>query len=234
MKRFLSITFLFFTALVFSQNTIKVVYSGVMSLDNKSSSSRTNLHGVFVPTEFELKINQDFSVFHYLDRINNAQADMMFMLGLDDDMYIDLSKNSAYERREIGKKKFLVQRDISYYPWTITRQSQKMFGYNIRKAFFSEGEESVVAYFATDLPFRHGPYGYFGLPGLIVALDITIKTSQGALLGKHFALKSIEILDESQPIVLPKDKLISYDKAERLADEWFDKQIEIQSQGVEK
>lgn len=234
MKSFLTITFFLFTNLAFSQTSVKVIYNAVMSLDEQNSSSRANVHRVFVPTEFELKINQNLSVFHYLERINNEQAGMTYMLSLDEDMYIDLSKNSAYQRTEIGKNKFLVQRDFSHYPWTITRQSQKMLGYAVKKASFSDGEESVVAYFAPDLPFKHGPYGFFGLPGLIVALDITVKTSQGALLGKHFTLKSIDILDDPQLIELPKDKQISYDEAERLADEWFDRQIEIQSQGVEK
>ncbi|WP_395090819.1 GLPGLI family protein [Vaginella massiliensis] len=234
MKSFLSINLLFLVNLVFSQTSVRVIYNAVMSLDEQNSSSRSKVHRVFVPTEFELKINQDLSVFHYIDRINNEQAGMTFKITLDEDMYIDLSKNSAFQRMEIGKDKFLVQREISHYPWVISRQSETMLGYTVKKASFSNDYESVVAYFAPALPFKHGPYGYFGLPGLIVALDITVETSQGALLKRHFALKSIEILDQPISIKLPKDKLISYEEADRLLDEEFDRIEALQSQGVER
>jgi GLPGLI family protein len=93
--------------------------------------------------------------------------------------YQNLKSNKKIQQTEIFGKRFLIKEDLNKMDWVITEKKKKLGKYNCILAKTIEQviiDDKVVvniisAWFTTELPYSHGPNGYYGLPGLILELS---------------------------------------------------------------
>lgn len=57
--------------------------------------------------------------------------------------------------------------------WTLSDERKDIVGYHCQKATCRYRGRDYVAWYATDIPLRYGPYKFSGLPGLILAITDT-------------------------------------------------------------
>jgi len=60
------------------------------------------------------------------------------------------------------------EEDLELFHWQLKGDTATVCGYKSQKAICNFGGRSWVAWFAPELPYRHGPYKFNGLPGLNV------------------------------------------------------------------
>ena len=95
--------------------------------------------------------------------------------------YVNHKNNELKAQKEFAGTLFLIESNLDSLTWRITSES-KMFGqYKALKAISSikivnRSKEiqnyEMEAWFSPELSFQFGPEGYYGLPGLIVEMDI--------------------------------------------------------------
>lgn len=68
--------------------------------------------------------------------------------------------------------------------WKITNETCRVLGYLCTKAIINHKQQNYMAWFTTQLPFKAGPEGFDGLPGLI----LLVKKADGSL-----AFEAIEV-----------------------------------------
>jgi Protein of unknown function (Porph_ging). len=60
--------------------------------------------------------------------------------------------------------------DNTYLEWTLTQETKRINNFLCYKAIRNKGK--VIAWYTPKIPFGFGPKGEFGLPGLILELEI--------------------------------------------------------------
>ncbi len=86
----------------------------------------------------------------------------------------DFEKNSLTDIIETAGKTYIIE-DSLYIPnWKILNDLKDVAGHICMKAVIEDTvkKQKIVAWFAQDLPVNAGPERQFGLPGLILELDI--------------------------------------------------------------
>lgn len=119
--------------------------------------------------------------------------------------------------------KYLVSGKAETYDWQITTDTMTIEGNLCYKAYFTKKPVNgrtlmYVAWFCPDIPLPIGPYGYCGLPGLVVRLQVPFM---------NFALQSIVYTDEGN-VEQPKEgKRISREDYKNMVDKDSEKDIRI-------
>lgn len=96
-----------------------------------------------------------------------------------------------------------------YLEWKLTQESKEINGYEVFKATRNEGK--VVAWYTPKIPLNFGPKGEYGLPGLILELE----------LGKTiFKATKIELNPKKEvKVTAPtKGKVVSYEEYEKIVE----------------
>lgn len=110
--------------------------------------------------------------------------------------------------------KYLVEDKVQTYDWQITTDTMTIEGNLCYKAYFTKKPVNgrtlmYVAWFCPDISLPIGPYGYCGLPGLVVRLQVPFM---------NFALQSIVYTDEGN-VEQPKEgKRISREDYKNMVD----------------
>jgi GLPGLI family protein len=86
----------------------------------------------------------------------------------------DFSKKTLMEYKEMLGKSYLVIDTLQAPKWKILNEIKEVAGYVCMKAstFNETKSQDVIAWFAMDLPVSAGPEEYYGLPGMILELEI--------------------------------------------------------------
>lgn len=86
----------------------------------------------------------------------------------------DHKKNRIKDLKETLGKKYLIEDDLPKYKWKILNEIKEVEGFLCMKAeTYDEAKDQVIhAWFADGIMFSGGPEGYYGLPGMILELDI--------------------------------------------------------------
>lgn len=97
----------------------------------------------------------------------------------DASIYTDMANQKNIAIRSILGKDFIVEKDMpKAIEWNIESERTKQI-LNIqcvKATTIDVNGNNVVAWFATEIPFPTGPYGYGGLPGLILRLETKNET----------------------------------------------------------
>ena len=98
-------------------------------------------------------------------------------------------------------KTYLMEDSLTTYNWRIQNQIKDVAGYICIKAetFDPVKNQKITAWFAQDIPVAAGPERYFGLPGLILELDI----NDGDVV---VAAQKVELKNVQKELALPKMK----------------------------
>ena len=160
-----------------------------------------------------LKFNSNTAHFFAEEGLENdagrGYKSALMHFGVDGPYYVDLTKKEILQKSEAFGKTYLVEEEFtSKQHWKISSESKQIGDYKVYKATTvkvvvnSKGtfESEVVAWFAPDIPFRFGPLGYGGLPGLILELEEKTKFPV-----RYFA-ERIDFGEEKITIDVPSDE----------------------------
>ncbi|ARV15804.1 GLPGLI family protein [Polaribacter sp. SA4-12] len=123
----------------------------------KSKLTFSNREGLFI---VEDKLSSDI---HDLgQRINKTSAG-----GSNEYYYNDTNKTYLIKEFSIGEHFIYTN---NYLKWELTQETRTMNGYVTNKATRNKGK--VIAWYTPSIPVSFGPKGEYGLPGLILELEI--------------------------------------------------------------
>ncbi|WP_445711180.1 GLPGLI family protein [Flavobacterium sp.] len=203
---------IFITNLIIAQNsTIKYVARQIQESEFQKKLPTETRRALEVADELineikiELVFNDSISVFKledgyypstYEEKIATTKA------GLSVPKYMDLNQNKSFFNNRgnpiVDEKEFLVY-DTLDFKWEILNEEKKIDNFTVIKAIGiankNERKVNVIAWFAPELPFRHGPFGIGNLPGIILEMQI------GTI---HYVTKEININNNNKNIEIPK------------------------------
>lgn len=111
----------------------------------------------------------------------------------------DFEKNTIAEVFEMIGKTYITEDSLKQLDWKILNDIKDVAGHICMKAMMQDTikKQKIVAWFAQDIPINAGPERLYGLPGLIMELDI----NDGAMIVEA---TKIEPLKSTSEMELPK------------------------------
>ncbi len=86
--------------------------------------------------------------------------------------FCDLKNRKIIEQKEFMTRLFLIEGSFNNPVWKQTGNSNNIAGYDCQEAVWNSSENKVTAWFTSSIPVSTGPAGYWGLPGLILKIDV--------------------------------------------------------------
>src|SRR5690606_36127135 len=169
MKPFLSFFFVWFSFKATAQETMEITYQVLPILieDDKAEE------GVY--TYFKLSLNENYSLYEYIERIQNDQdlGKSYGFLRKTGILQQDLKNNEFTENIHIYGHDIILQDKLPEYPWKLEKETKNILDISVRKATALLNDfTEITAWYSPNLPAKHGPEIYSGLPGLILELEI--------------------------------------------------------------
>jgi GLPGLI family protein len=139
-------------------------------------------------------------------------------------IYCDFEKGEKTELVDFMTRPFLVESSIEKYPWKFTNNPKKILDYTCMSAETSIDSQQIVAWFTPQIPVSAGPANYYGLPGLIMAVEKNGETI-------YLASKVLMAPEENRLIKPKEGKKVSQEKLDKIIEE---KVEEFKKQGKGK
>ena len=111
----------------------------------------------------------------------------------------DFEKNTMSEVFEMIGRTYILEDSLKQYDWKILNDIKDVAGHICMKAMMEDTvkKQKIIAWFAQDIPINAGPERLYGLPGLIMELNI----GDGALIIEATKIEPLTITNEMD---LPK------------------------------
>ena len=107
-----------------------------------------------------------------------------------DEYYTNLGDNSSVDRKEFFGKEFLIEGERDKLPWKITAEQKQVGSYLCQKAIMKDSTTTTVAWFTPMIPVATGPDNYYGLPGVILHVDVN--EGERLITAQNIELKALE------------------------------------------
>lgn len=133
-----------------------------------------------------LYINKGESCFYYNDGI----------------IYRNMSQKQKISQESILDRQFIINEKLTEYDWHLDNEEKEILNYKCKKATYSGDNKNITAWYYPDIPVNNGPQSYWGLPGLILQIEmekLTI-TAQSIDLNSADAATAIIKPDKGQEI----------------------------------
>ena len=103
----------------------------------------------------------------------------------------DYENNTFFDAIEMLGKVYLVKDSIHPLEWKILNDMKEVAGHVCMNALYTDTlrGQSVIAWFALDIPVQAGPDSFFGLPGLI--LEVNINNGAKVITAEKIDMKAI-------------------------------------------
>ena len=88
--------------------------------------------------------------------------------------YCNNEKNKMCNVIEIMGKKYIIEDSIPKLKWKVTNAMKEVAGHICMSAVYNDtimGRE-VTAWFALDMPLPYGPESFYGLPGMVLSIEL--------------------------------------------------------------
>ncbi len=130
--------------------------------------------------EYELVFNRNETVFSAVEKLE-SDVDRTYKLAViwkigGGVIYTNLKTMSILKQTTKFGKDFLISNSLISLKWNLENKTKKIGKYLCYKATAisrtGNKKEIVTAWYAPEIPFRFGPAGYVGLPGLIMQLQV--------------------------------------------------------------
>ena len=92
-------------------------------------------------------------------------------------VFYDFGKGERTKQVEFMTRNFLVSDLFSRKAWKLTNKKIKVQDYICLGAELKNGDDKITAWFTSEIPVSTGPDEFFGLPGLILAVEINGETA---------------------------------------------------------
>lgn len=230
---------LFLPILVLSQNSYRVVYEARQEFDrSKLKENNQQINELLNNSEtkryeYELLVDSKNSYFKKIEKINNSQRTGVMSLGISSDassnVFKDFNKGVFYEEKIMQANTF-VQDSLQQFRWQILEEEKEILGYKVKKAIYSNANQTVEAWFAPQLAFKDGPTKFNGLPGLILEIKFLMQFLSDV--DTHIIFKAISIKENKLKIELPKNsKFITKEENQKELEKY---KLRLPNKGIEK
>jgi GLPGLI family protein len=128
-------------------------------------------------------------------------------------VYYDFGKNERIEQLEFMTRDFLVSDIIEKKAWRLTNKHTRILDYTCLGAELKTGEHSITAWFTSEIPILAGPDRFYGLPGLILAVEVHGETA--------FLATSVDLTPPAEGVLSKPDegRKITRKKLNRIVEE---------------
>lgn len=129
----------------------------------------------------------------------------------------DFDKNVQFDGRTIMSKGYLIEDTLLIPKWRILNDLKEVAGHVCMKATLTDTvrKQTIVAWFAQDMPHKGGPESFFGLPGMILEIDV----NDGAMILTADLIEMKKLSNELDPPAKLKGKKIKQADYEKLIKE---------------
>lgn len=187
---------------------------------------------------YELFLNHEESSFYPTEKINNDQpaepgAIIIKINPGGNNIYKDLKSQLIFEEKNLSNKKIIVSDTLKNYSWTLTNETKTVLGYEVRKAIsYIDSAKVYTAWYAPELPYKDGPFVYWGLPGLILELEIS--DEKGSYEKSSFLAIEIKNSNKRNAIKKPrKGNLMTDVEYRELVNDYMEKEKNLIFDGVD-
>lgn len=204
MKNILSFVMLLCFVSAFCQERLQIEYEfrnefdieNAKDIDSKERLKNSNENRLY----FELLSSDKESLFQRINRIDNSQGrsgvSISFISGPGGIYYKNLVEKSTLSEVNYNGKKMLITDSITTKNWILSKDKDKILGFDIKKATLQVSENSFVeAWYTSTIKIKNGPSNYEGLPGIILKLILTNKDENSVNKQIYLATK-IEVSDK--------------------------------------
>lgn len=124
--------------------------------------------------------------------------------------YTNFNESTSLDSRDIFGKKFLIEGEREKLNWKVTAEQKQVGSYLCLKAVYQDSTQNLEVWFTPMIPVSTGPGEYFGLPGLILHIDID--EGKRTITAKNIELKALE-----------EDLIVKPTEGKKVTDEEFKK-----------
>lgn len=207
-----------------------------------------NKHNFTNTEHYALICSSAESVFKKLAKINNSQNikdnikangnEISFYSNGGLILYKNLNKHFALIPTN---DKIMIQDSLYNFKWDLNYIDEKnILGFKTNKAttIGLEPDTTVTVWYTKEIPYNNGPDIYWGLPGLILQVDIIVNSNQGMasyINSYHYIAKTIKEIDSTKEFKknMKKNEVLTRDEYEEKKFDIQKKQNEYNSQGVD-
>lgn len=243
MVRAFLITFsLLIVNIIYSQQkgTVNIIYSQSVFW-NIEDSTKYDKEQYFAlknamdkKTYFILKTNFHESIYKNEPKINNSlpssDLDITFS-NSENYIYINFL-DSISITEETYPKKFFIKEKLPNYDWNLTEKTKKYKDFEINLATSIINGYKIDAWYTNSIEIRTGPKNFWGLPGLILIVEITHQKSGEKT---QILMESINYEDTDYSIKpkIKKGLVVSREYYNRILENHIKKENELYGLGVD-
>lgn len=145
----------------------KNIFSYILTTNGKKSLYRNE--------KFNIKINEESTTTTQVNEVGDTIKKTTISEGFDlrfkEKMYFkDFTKTKSYNERFTDEKICIID-SIVVQDWIISDETEKILGYQCKKAIYKRNDVEFTAWFTEEIPISDGPFLYSGLPGLILKIS---------------------------------------------------------------
>ncbi|NOQ70593.1 MAG: GLPGLI family protein [Crocinitomix sp.] len=177
---------LLFTGLAFAQNHGEVKYTTKINLhaelpDDENSEMIKQMIPEFQKMNNVLLFTDSESFYtnesdeNANETIEEQDGNVQIKIEMDapeEKIYTDIANGIIVEQRDLMGKMFLIRDTLEPADWRVTDEQQIHSGLVCQKAELITEEDTITAWFTSEIPVSTGPAGFAGLPGLIVHISM--------------------------------------------------------------
>ena len=95
--------------------------------------------------------------------------------------WMDTKKGTRADVYELMTRLFRVEEKLENPAWKPGKEQRSILGYVCQDASRKDGDKTITVWFTPEIPVSYGPGQYYGLPGLILAVELDGKNAMLAL-----------------------------------------------------
>ncbi|MDO5509573.1 MAG: GLPGLI family protein [Weeksellaceae bacterium] len=178
MKYILFFAICFAPMFIFSQ-MIEVVYleQSQWDMDEEELGDIEYRNALLLAMEekrpYKLLFNDSISIYEKIPKIDNSPNDGSRVEFSSSETFIfkDL-KNRKIMYDQIYPKKYFILDSLTHMDWELTRETKEILGQKVYRANAEKDKFEIIAWYTKDISIAHGPQEFWGLPGLILSIEI--------------------------------------------------------------
>ena len=132
----------------------------------------------------------------------------------NNEFYTNIKESTSIDKRDFFGKEFLIEGERVPLKWKITADQKQVGSYLCQKAVYQDSTQNLVAWFTPMIPVSTGPDDYFGLPGLILHIDID--DGSRTITATEIQLQALE---EGVIVKPTKGKKVTQDEFDKIREE---------------